>query len=36
MNLNETGSELVNWIQLAEDKVQWRPLVNKVMGLRTS
>jgi hypothetical protein len=28
MDLKETGSECLHWIQLAQDVVQWRALVN--------
>jgi hypothetical protein len=31
MNLIETGREAVDWIHLAQDKDQWRTLVNMVM-----
>jgi hypothetical protein len=34
MDLRETGWEGVDWIHLAEDRNQWRGLVNTVMGLR--
>jgi len=30
----ETGCEGVDWIQLAQDWVQWRAVVNTVMKLR--
>jgi hypothetical protein len=32
--LREIGIDVLNWIQLAQDRVQWRALVNTVMGLR--
>jgi hypothetical protein len=32
MNLKELGC--VDWIQLAQDRVQWRALVNTVMKFR--
>jgi hypothetical protein len=35
MDLKETGCEVVNWIQLAQDRDQWRALVNTVMKLFT-
>jgi hypothetical protein len=34
MNLKEIGIDGVNWIQLAQDRVQWRVCVNTVMNLR--
>jgi hypothetical protein len=34
MDLREIGIDGVNWIQLAQDKVQWRACVNTVMNLR--
>jgi hypothetical protein len=34
MDLRETGIDGVNWIQLAQDRVQWRTFVNTVMNLR--
>jgi hypothetical protein len=34
MDLRETGIDGVNWIQLAQDRVQWRACVNTVMNLR--
>jgi hypothetical protein len=34
MDLREIGIERANWIQLAQDKVQWRVVVNTVMYLR--
>jgi hypothetical protein len=34
MDLRETGWESVNWIQLAQDRDQWRAAVNTVMNLR--
>jgi hypothetical protein len=30
----ETGWENVGWINLAQDKEQWRALLNKAMNLR--
>jgi len=32
--LKETGWEGVDWINLAQDRDQWRTLVNTVMDLR--
>jgi alpha-glucosidase (family GH31 glycosyl hydrolase) len=34
MDLREIGQEGVEWIQLAQDKDQWRALLNTVMNLR--
>jgi hypothetical protein len=34
MYLKETGLEVVDWIRLAEDRDQWRAVVNTVMNLR--
>jgi hypothetical protein len=34
MNLRETGIDVAKWIQLAQDRVQWRVLVSTVMNLR--
>jgi hypothetical protein len=34
MDLRETGTDGANWIQLAQDRVQWRAFVNRVMSLR--
>jgi hypothetical protein len=34
MDLREIGIEGANWIQLAQEKVQWRDCVNTVMNLR--
>jgi hypothetical protein len=34
MNLREIGRDGVDWIELAQDRDQWRALVNKVMNLR--
>jgi hypothetical protein len=34
MGLREIGIDVANWIQLAEDRVQWRAFVNMVMNLR--
>jgi hypothetical protein len=35
LDLREIRIEGANWIQLAEDRVQWRALVNTVMNLRS-
>jgi hypothetical protein len=34
MDLRKMGIDGMNWIQLAQDRVQWRALVNTVMNLR--
>jgi hypothetical protein len=34
MELREIGWDGVDWIELAEDRDQWRALVNTVMKLR--
>jgi hypothetical protein len=34
MDLGEIGIDGVNWIQLAQDSVQWRAFLNMVMNLR--
>jgi len=36
MDLREIGWEVVDWIHLAEDRDQWRALVNAIMNLRVS
>jgi hypothetical protein len=33
MDLGEIGIDGVNWIRLAQDRVQWRAFVNTVMNL---
>jgi hypothetical protein len=33
-DLMEMGTDGANWIQLAQDRVQWRAFVNMVMNLR--
>jgi hypothetical protein len=33
-NIREIGIDGANWIQLAQDRVQWRASVNTVMNLR--
>jgi hypothetical protein len=35
-DLREVGMDGANWIQLAQDRVQWRAFVNTVMNLRVS
>jgi hypothetical protein len=34
MDLREIEIDGANWIQLAQDRVQWRPCVNTVINLR--
>jgi hypothetical protein len=34
LDLREIGINGANWIQLAQDRVQWRAFVNMVMNLR--
>jgi hypothetical protein len=34
MNLREIGWRGIDWIDLAQERVQWRALVNTVMNLR--
>jgi hypothetical protein len=34
MDLREIGIDGANWIQRAQDRVQWRAFVNTVMNLR--
>jgi transposase len=34
MDLREIGIDGANWIQLAQDRIQWRTCVNTVMNLR--
>jgi hypothetical protein len=34
MDLQELGFGCVDWIELAQDRDRWRPLVNAVMNLR--
>jgi hypothetical protein len=33
MDLREIGIDGANWIQLAQDRVQWRACVNMVLNL---
>jgi hypothetical protein len=34
MDLREIGIDEVNWIRLAQDRVQWQAFVSTVMNLR--
>jgi hypothetical protein len=34
MDLGEIGIDGANWIQLSQDRVQWRACVNTIMNLR--
>jgi hypothetical protein len=34
MDLSEIGLNVVDWIDLAQDRYRWRALVNVVMNLR--
>jgi hypothetical protein len=34
MDLREIGWDVVEWIEVAQDRDQWRALVNTVMNLR--
>jgi hypothetical protein len=34
MDLREIGIDRVNWIQLAEDRVQWQAFVNMIINLK--
>jgi hypothetical protein len=36
MDLREIGIDGANWIQLAQDRVQYRTFANTVMNLRVS
>jgi hypothetical protein len=36
MDRRETGCEGVDWVHLAQDKYQWRAVVNTVMSLQVS
>jgi hypothetical protein len=33
MYLTDTGSEYMDWIHLAQDRVQWQVVVNMVVNL---
>jgi hypothetical protein len=34
MDLREVGWDGIDWIDLAQDRDQWKALVNKIMNLR--
>jgi hypothetical protein len=34
MDLREIGWDVVDWIDMAQERDQWRALVNKVLNLR--
>jgi hypothetical protein len=34
LDLREIGTDGANWIQLAQDRIQWRAFVNTVMNVR--
>jgi hypothetical protein len=34
LDLREIGIDGANWIQLGQDRVQWRACVNTIMNLR--
>jgi hypothetical protein len=34
MDLREIGIDGANWIQIAQDRIQWRAFVNTVMNFR--
>jgi hypothetical protein len=36
MDLRKIGCDGMDWIKLAQDRDQWRALVNTVMNLRVS
>jgi hypothetical protein len=36
MDLKDIGWDGMDWIELAQDKDQWRALVNTIMNLRVS
>jgi hypothetical protein len=36
MDLSDTGINWLNWIRLAQDRIQWRAFVSTVMNLWVS
>jgi hypothetical protein len=36
MNVREVGCNGMNWVDLAQDRYQWRALVKTVMNIRGS
>jgi len=36
LDLRKVGNDGANWIQLAQDRVQWRAFVDTVMNLRVA
>jgi hypothetical protein len=36
LDLKEIGIDVANWMQLAQDRVQWRAFLNMVMILRVA
>jgi hypothetical protein len=34
LDLREIGIDEANWVQLAQDRIQWRTFVNTMMNLR--
>jgi hypothetical protein len=34
MNLREMRRDVVDWLQLAQDRNQWQTVMNKVMNIR--